>query len=241
MARIDRKEVKCLVDIVAFGVHPDDVELGVGGTLIKHSLQGYQTVICDLTEAELSSNGTVEHRRKEATMAGEILRVKERINLGLPDRGLKRSAEQIDLITQVIRKYRPSVILAPYWDDRHPDHVLCGQMVKEAVFDAKLVKKKLGNWAAHCVKHLYFYYINGFGKPDVIVDVSDVYEEKLKALRAYKSQFVKDMGEVVETPINDELFFERVRGKDMNFGHQAGVSYGEGLVRLTPLLVPTLI
>mgnify|MGYP001287656547 CR=1 FL=1 len=229
-----------MIDILAFGVHPDDVEIGIGGILIKHSLEGYKTVICDLTEAELSSNGTVEHRRKEASLAAKILRVKERINLGFPDRGLKLSPEQIDPITEVIRKYRPSVVLAPHWDDRHPDHVLCGQMVKEAVFNAKLVNKKIGNEKAHSVPHLYFYFINGIGKPDVIVDVSAVYEEKIKALQAYQSQFVREKGKV-DTPINDSLFFERVRGKDIYFGHQAGVNYGEGLVRITPLLVPTLI
>jgi len=229
-----------LVDILAFGVHPDDVEIGVGGILIKHGLEGYTTIVCDLTEAELSSNGTVAKRREEAALAAEILKVKERINLGLPDRGLTLSSEQIDMITEVIRKYRPSVVMAPYWDDRHPDHVTCGQMVKEAVFNAKLIHNKLGKHEAHHVKHLYFYFINGWQKPDVVVDISDVYEEKIKALQAYQSQFVKSEGEV-DTPINDSLFFERIRGRDMLFGHQVGVDYGEGLMRITPLLVPTLI
>lgn len=228
------------VDLLAFGAHPDDVEIGIGGTLIKHSLDGYTTAICDLTEAELSSNGTVERRKEEASAAGQILKVKERINLGFPDRGFSRSLELIDQITEVIRRYRPSVVFAPYWEDRHPDHVLCGQMVKEAVFDAKLVKKRVGKEKAHHVQHLYFYYINGFGKADVVVDVTDVYEEKIRALRAYHSQFVKS-SKGVETPINDPLFFDRVRGKDMNFGHQVGVRYGEGLVRVSPLLIPTLV
>lgn len=229
-----------MIDIVAFGAHPDDVEIGIGGILIKHHFEGYKTMICDLTEAELSSNGTVDQRRKEASRAGKILKVHERINLVFPDRGLRLCPEQIDPITEVIRMYRPSVVLAPHWDDRHPDHVLCGQMVKEAVFNAKLANKKIGQTRAHHVKHLYFYFINGWGQADVIVDVSDVYEEKLKALRAYQSQFIKEKGEV-DTPINDPLFFERIRGRDMHFGHQVGVKYGEGLVRPMPLLVPTLM
>ena len=90
------------VDLLAFGAHPDDVEIGIGGTLIKHSLDGYTTAICDLTEAELSSNGTVERRKEEASAAGQILKVKERINLGFPDRGFSRSLELIDQITEVI-------------------------------------------------------------------------------------------------------------------------------------------
>ncbi len=228
------------IDLLAFGAHPDDVEIGIGGTLLKHHLTGYTTAICDLTKGELSSNGTVDRRKEEAAEAGRILKVKKRINLGFPDRGLSRSPEQIDRITQVIRQYRPSVVLAPYWEDRHPDHVLCGQMVREAVFNAKLVNKKTGKEAAHRVNHLYFYYINGFGKVDVVVDVSDVYEEKVQALQAYQSQFIRT-DEEVATPINDSLFFDRIRGKDMNFGHLVGVQYGEGLVRISPLLVPSLI
>lgn len=241
MKNVHFKEVGLLcIDLLAFGAHPDDVEIGIGGTLIKHSLKGYTTVICDLTEAELSSNGTVERRREEAAVARRILKIKERINLGFPDRGLSHSPEQIDILTQVIRQYRPSIVFAPYWEDRHPDHVLCGQMVKEAVFNAKLANKKIGKEKAHHVEHLYFYYINGFGKADVIVDVSDVYDEKIKALKAYQSQFVKTSEEVA-TPINDLFFFDRIRGKDMNFGHLVGVKYGEGLVRITPMLVPILM
>src|SRR5690606_23509317 len=131
------------VDLLAFGAHPDDVEIGAGGILAKHAQAGRRTVICDLTEAELSSNGTVEIRREEARRAGEILGLASRINLGFPDRGLG-GREQIEAMARVIRRLRPRVVLAPYPKDRHPDHVAAGRMVKEAVFDAGIRKLDLG-------------------------------------------------------------------------------------------------
>lgn len=229
-----------VVDLLAFGAHPDDVEIGIGATLLKHRLQGYTTAICDLTEAELSSNGTVERRKIESEEAGSILKINKRLNLGLPDRGLTRSSEQIDQITEVIRTYRPTVVFAPFWEDRHPDHRQCGKMVREAVFNAKLVQKKTGTKEPHHVQRLYFYYINGYGKVDVVVDVSDIYEEKIKALKAYRSQFVRSQVDI-DTPINDPNFFDRIRGRDIQFGQLGGVAYGEGLVSLEPMVVSKLM
>lgn len=228
------------VDILAFGAHPDDVELGVGGILAKHHRAGNTIVICDLTEAELSSNGTVENRKKEAQAAGRILGVKERVNLKFPDRGLKFSDEQIDEITKVIRQYRPKMVLAPYSKDRHPDHIKCSQLVKEAVFNAGLVKKQIGDASAHRIKQLYYYLIHEIHPIDVVIDVSEVYNDKIKALQAYQSQFIKNNGEV-DTPLNDSYFFDRIRGRDLFFGYQIGCDYGEALICSTPIQLFTLL
>lgn len=223
------------VDILAFGAHPDDIEIGAGGIVAKHTENGYSVGFCHLTDAELSSNGTVELRKKEAKKAEEILGVAKSIYLGFPDRGLTGSKEQLLKMTQVIRKLRPRIVLAPYWKDRHPDHEKCSKMVKEAVFDAGIQKKETpGGEEAHRVEQVYYYFINHMGEADVIVDVSDVYELKKKALLAYHSQFSSGEGQV-KTPLNQPMYLAMIRGRDQLWGHEIGALYGEGLVSLHPV------
>jgi bacillithiol biosynthesis deacetylase BshB1 len=221
------------VAILAFGAHPDDVEIGAGGILAKHAKAGRRTVICDLTEAELSSNGTVENRRVEARRAGEILGLTDRINLGFPDRGLG-GRDQIEQMVRVIRRFRPRVVLAPYPKDRHPDHVAAGQMVKEAVFDAGIRKLDLGgDLPAHRVERLYYYFINDIDRPHLIVDISEVYEQKEAAILAYRSQFLRKEGEV-DTPLNRPQYLAMVRGRAQLWGQQIGTDYAEGLAADRP-------
>jgi N-acetylglucosamine malate deacetylase 1 len=223
------------VDILAFGAHPDDIEIGAGALVAKHTKNGYSVAFCHLTDAELSSNGTVELRKQEAKKAEEILGVEQSIYLGFPDRGLTGSKEQLLKMTQVIRKLRPRVVLAPYWKDRHPDHVQCSKMVKEAVFDAAIRKKETpGGEKAHRVEQVYYYFINHMGEADVIVDVSDVYELKKKALLAYRSQFSQGEGQV-ETPLNQPAYLAMIQGRDQLWGQQIGACYGEGLVSPHPV------
>jgi len=145
-----------ILDILVFGAHPDDAEIGMGGTIRKHVLAGLKVGICDLTLAEMSSNGTVETRRREADAASEALGIAYRSNLELPDRGLTPSREHIEAIVAEIRKCRPRIVFAPYWQDRHPDHIACSHLVQEAVFNAKL-RKYMPDLAAHSVEQCYFY------------------------------------------------------------------------------------
>jgi bacillithiol biosynthesis deacetylase BshB1 len=229
------------VDLLAFGAHPDDVEVGVGGIIAKHAGAGLKVAICNLTEAELSSNGNVELRRVEARKAAEILGVAEVLNLGFPDRGLKGTDEQITRIAQVIRLLRPKVVLAPYGEDRHPDHVAASRLVREAVFDAAIRKRQTpGGEAPHRVSHFYHYFINDVGQADVIVDVTDVYETKIKAILAYRSQFVREAGEV-ETPLNHPTYLAMIRGRDQLWGHQIGALYAEGLASPRPISLKWLV
>ncbi len=233
--RGDLKMQPAGIDLLAFGAHPDDVEIGAGGIMAKHAAKGFTVAICNLTEAELSSNGTVKRRREESKKAGEILGVSKRICLGFPDRGLTGTPEQILKIAQVIRKLKPKVVLAPYWEDRHPDHVACSRLVKEAVFDAGIrMKKTPGNEAPHRIKHLFHYFINDTGQADIIVDISDVYETKIKAVLAYESQFVRQEGEV-DTPLNSPTYLSMIRGRDQLWGHQIGALYGEALASPRPI------
>jgi bacillithiol biosynthesis deacetylase BshB1 len=225
------------LDMLIFGAHPDDAEIGMGGTVIKHAEAGWKVGICDLTLAEMSSNGDVETRQKEAAKAAEILGLTVRTTLRLPDRGLGLFREQIELITLEIRKFKPKVVFAPYWEDRHPDHVMCSKMVTEAVFNAKL-RKMLPDTESWQVQQFYYYYINDAGRPDLLVDVSGQYERKMDALRAYASQF-DDVGkgeDRVATPLTDG-YVERVAARDRLFGQLRAVQYAEGFAVKVPYMV----
>lgn len=223
------------LDILIFGAHPDDAEIGMGGTIVKHTLAGYRVGICDLTHAELSSNGTVETRKQEADAASQILGIAIRSNLGLPDRGLFMCMEQINAIVLEIRKHQPRIVFAPYWQDRHPDHVMCSQLVQEAVFNAKL-RRYIPQVEAVKVEQLFFYFVNDVYDADVMIDVTTSYESKSKALLAYKTQFFADEPDQVKTPIN-QGYLERVVARDRLLGQQHSVDFAEGFVSKLPLLL----
>jgi bacillithiol biosynthesis deacetylase BshB1 len=224
------------VDVLAFGAHADDVEIGMAGTIAKLTQDGKQIAICDLTEADLSSNGTVELRKEEARQAAEILGVGSRITLGFPDRGLLLREDYINNIADVIRTYKPEIVFAPYFDDRHPDHGNCARLVEEAVFSAGIRKYQTSKTnLPHRVKRLYFYMINGFHKPDFTVDITLYMEKKLASLRAYRSQF-EQTAESVETPLVNG-YIETVEARERMFGKQVGVEYAEGFKTKVPILL----
>ncbi|MGJ7920002.1 bacillithiol biosynthesis deacetylase BshB1 [Neobacillus sp. LXY-4] len=224
------------LDILAFGAHADDVEIGMGGTIAKFASQGKSIGICDLTKAELSSNGTVELREREAYHAAEILGVKVRKTLDLPDRGLFLNEENIKKVVEVIRMYKPKIIFAPFFEDRHPDHGNCARLVEEAAFSAGIRKyESTCTYPAHRPRSLYLYMINGFHNPDIVVDISLFIEKKKAALQAYKSQFVKDK-ETVDTPLVNG-YIEAVEARERLFGKEVGVQYAEGFKLRKPLLV----
>ncbi|MEX2460792.1 MAG: bacillithiol biosynthesis deacetylase BshB1 [Paenibacillaceae bacterium] len=222
------------LDLLIFGAHPDDAEIGMGGTIYKHAKAGYRIGICDLTYAEMSSNGTKESRKVEADAAGEILGLTIRTNLGLPDRGLFVCQEQIEAIVLEIRKYKPRLVFAPYWEDRHPDHIICSHLVQQAVFNAKL-RKYLPDSEANTVEQLYFYFINDVYDTDIMVDVSDAYLHKLAALRAYKTQFlsVSTEEDYVQTPIN-QGFLQALEARDRLLGQKRQIRFAEGFVSKLP-------
>ncbi|KGE17790.1 bacillithiol biosynthesis deacetylase BshB1 [Paenibacillus wynnii] len=221
------------LDILIFGAHADDAEIGMAGTIAKHTAAGFSVGLCDLTAAEMSSNGTVEKRKLEAQQAAEVLGVKVRTNLGLPDRGLFITEEHLAAVTSEIRKYSPDLVFAPYWEDRHPDHIACSKLVEEAVFNAKL-RKYLPDMPAVSAPQLYFYFINDLGRTDLIVDVTEHYVDKEKALSCYRSQFQKTPGEdFVSTPLNDG-YIERVRSRDMLLGQRRLIPYAEGFATKVP-------
>ncbi|MBM7692623.1 bacillithiol biosynthesis deacetylase BshB1 [Peribacillus deserti] len=227
-------------DILAFGAHADDIEIGMGGTAAKLASIGKKVVFCDLTHAELSSNGTVELRQKEAAEAAGILGVQQRITLDLPDRGLYVTRENIDKVISVIRRFRPKTVFAPYFEDRHPDHGNCARLVEEACFSAG-IKKYIdpSDGQPHRAGSVYFYMINGFHKPAFTVDVSDTIELKLRSLRAYQSQFNKTEGSF-DTPLVNG-YIETVEARERLLGKESGSAFAEGFFSQKPILLPAAL
>jgi N-acetylglucosamine malate deacetylase 1 len=223
-----------MLDILAFGAHPDDVEIGMAGTLVKYVKKGAKVGICDLTLAELSSNGNVEIRQKEAKKAGELLGLAVRENLELPDRGLYMKEEYIAAIVRMIRMYKPKVVFAPYYEDRHPDHANCANLVREALFSAG-VRKFQPDQEAHRVQSFHYYMINGFHHPSFIIDITKEIEVKTATLRAYESQFTAGVNGV-ETPLTTG-YVDTVIARDKLFGKEVNVMYGEGFITDKPLLI----
>jgi bacillithiol biosynthesis deacetylase BshB1 len=224
------------VDILAIGAHPDDVEIGMAGTIVKYSKLGYKIAICDLTEAELSSNGNTELRRLEAQKADKAMGVIKRFNLSLPDRHLFLKEEYIKQIVDVIRLTKPTAIFAPFEVDRHPDHGNCSRLVEEAVFSAGVKKFQTDlNLNAHKVDKFYHYMINGFHKPSFYIDITDSIDGKIAALNAYESQFTPgENGEI--TPLTND-YVNSVVSREKLFGKEVGVSYAEGFISKRPILL----
>ncbi|KMY44187.1 deacetylase [Bacillus sp. FJAT-27916] len=224
------------IDLLCFGAHSDDVELGMGGTLAKYTQQGKTAVICDLTEAELSSNGTPENRKKEAQAAAEVLGVKERINLNMGDRNLFITPDNIAKVAAVIRRYQPELIFAPYHIDRHPDHGRVSQLVFEAVFSAGIRKyTDQDGQESHKPTAVYEYMINSFHKPDFCVDISSSFDKKIEALKCYRSQFERSRDGVI-TPLT-EGYLEAIEGRERAYGRDAGVLFAEGFKTTKPLIL----
>ena len=222
------------VDILAIGAHPDDVEIGMGGTIAKHTGLGYSVGILDLTQGELGANGTPQERMEEGNKAKEILGCHFRYNFKLPDGGLVHNKDNVSLLVELIRCCKPRLVFAPYYLDKHPDHVACGKLTEESIF-MSTVNKFLPHKNTHRVQQLLFYAVNPQVPPSLIVDISDYYEIKKRAVLAHKSQFLK--GELsVETEINKwNGFPDKLALRDRYLGMQINADYGEGFVVNFPL------
>lgn len=222
------------VDLLAFGPHPDDLEIGLGGTLAKHAALGHTVGLCDLTRGEMSSNGTPETRAKEAEAARAVLGAAWRENLALPDRAIGRSPDHITKVVELIRRTRPRAIAIPYWQDRHPDHQAAAALLRDAVFDAKLKKYSAAGepWHPEWVCH---YFINDAGPVSFVVDVSEHYETKRRALACYESQFARAT-DSAPTRLNSPSFSQLIESRDTHFGALAGVRFAEGIVVTEPVV-----
>jgi bacillithiol biosynthesis deacetylase BshB1 len=214
------------VDVIAIGAHPDDVELGCGGTLFKLKKLKYKTAIIDLTEGELGSRGTVDQRQAESAESSKILGLSFRKNLKLPDGQISASVENRNRLIELIRRTKPKLLLAPYHEDRHPDHVHASQLVTEAWFYTG-VKKVLPEIPPHRPYRILYYMSKYEFKPSFVVDVTEEFETKFKALVSYKSQFFNPEWPQEQTFISSKWFMDSVEFRARHYGWMAGVKYGE--------------
>ena len=215
-----------IIDVLAFSPHPDDAEMGCGGLLLKMKDKGYSTGIVDLTEAELSTNGDPETRKKETGAATELLRLDYRNNLYLEDSYIKNDRESQVKIINVLRETRPSIVLYPYCVARHPDHENSHKLVKDSVFISGLVKFETGS-PAHRPVVSACYMLEYQFKPSFIVDITDYYNTKMEACRAYKSQFYSKYSNSKKTFINTRFFQELIESRDKCYGLKIRTEYGE--------------
>jgi N-acetylglucosamine malate deacetylase 1 len=222
------------IDLLAFGPHPDDLEIGLGGTLAKHAALGHSVGLCDLTRGEMASNGTPEERVKEAERACKVLGAAWRENLALPDRAIGATPDHIRRVVELIRRVRPRAVAIPHWQDRHPDHEAAARVLREAVFNAKLRRYDAGGdpWQPEWVCH---YFINDAGPASFVVDVSDYYEKKRQALACYESQFAAAPSHV-QTRLNSASFGQLIESRDSQFGALAGVRFAEGVFVNEPVV-----
>jgi len=227
------------VDLLCFGPHPDDIELGLGATAALHAARGQRVGLCDLTAGEMGSNGTVEERLVEAEAARVVLGAAWRVNLRWPDRGIGASATHVRDAASLVRQARPRVVAIPYWSDRHPDHVSASRVLTEAVFNAGLRRYDADGeaWKPEWVCH---YFINDAVAPSFVIDVSDTYETKRRALACYRSQFRPSGAGAVPTRLTEESFSRLIESRDAQFGAQIGVAHAEGFVVREPVARPHL-
>ena len=229
-------------DLLVFGPHPDDLEIGAGGIVARHAALGQRVGLCDLTAGEMGSNGSVEERLKESEAARVALGAAWRENLHWPDRGIGKNPVHLEQAVAFIRRHQPRVIAAPYWTDRHPDHGAASAIVTEAAFNAGLRRFQAPGVDAEPwkVDWICYYFINDSVTPSFLIDVTDHYERKRQALDCHSSQFQRNPGGV-GTRLNTPLFRQLVESRDAQFGALAGVTWAEGIVVREPILRPTLM
>jgi N-acetylglucosamine malate deacetylase 1 len=223
------------IDLLAFGVHPDDVELGCAGVLFSEKKNGKTTAIIDLTQGELGTRGTIATRFEEAATAAKILQVDVRENLKMADGFFKNDeAHQLQIIT-ALRRYQPEIIICNAPEDRHPDHGRSASLVNDAAFLSGLLKIETivdgivqKPWRP---KYVFQYIQDRYLKPDFVVDISASFEQKMESVRAYKTQFYdpqSDDGN--QTYISTPAFLDSIVARAAMFGKMIGVQYGEGFI-----------
>jgi bacillithiol biosynthesis deacetylase BshB1 len=228
------------VDLLVFGPHPDDIEIGLGATIARHVALGFHVGLCDLTAGEMGSNGTVDQRLAEAEAARAVLGAAWRVNLRWPDRAIGSRPGDIREAASLIRRATPSVVAVPYWSDRHPDHVAASRVLTEAVFNSGL-RRFDADGDAWKPDWSCCYFINDSAPPSFVVDVSDHYDTKRRALACYVSQFQPSDTSSVPTRLTSPRFRQLVESRDAQFGALAGVAFAEGLVVREPIVRPHLM
>jgi len=220
------------IDILAIGVHPDDVELGCSGTIAKHVALGKKVGILDLTLGELGTRGNAELRTKEAMTSAEILGVSLRTQLNCKDAFFVNDEVHLKQIIEIIRKHQPEIVLCNAINDRHPDHGKAAKLVSDACFYSGLIKIETShngkNQEAWRPKAVYHYIQDYYIHPDFVIDITNFIDDKHKSIMAFASQFYNPNSQEPETPISSKNFLENLNSKMTIWGRAIGVRYAEG-------------
>ena len=228
------------VDILFFGAHPDDVELSCGATVAKSVKDGLRVGIVDLTRGEMGTRGTPQTRKRESQNAAKVLGAAFRRQLDFQDGNLQTGRAQELEIIELLRTYRPQLVVAPYPDDRHPDHTRTGRIVTEAWFYAGLRALETG-LAAHRPQAVLYYLQNYMIPPSFVVDVTAHWKTKMRSVAAYKSQFHDPQSKEPQTFISDPKFLEMIDARGKHFGALINVQYGEAFVTKQPPKIDDMI
>jgi len=232
----------CAVDILAFGAHPDDVELSCSGTLLLARERGYRTAIVDFTRGEMASRGTAEERDAEAAQATQILGLTARRNLNLGDGRLMDTLENRDRVAAEIRRYKPRLILSPAPGDRHPDHDAAGKLIQAAAFYARMKNRVLCDEEsgmpldAHSPGLVLIYPMHELERPTLVVDVSPYHATKLDIVRTYRSQFLNPMPDDYQF-IGASDYLHMIEARGAYYGAMIQASYGEPFISRSPLKI----
>lgn len=233
------------LDVLALAAHPDDVEISASGIMIKHKAEGYATGIVDLTAGELGTRGTAEIRALESAKASEIMKLDIRENLCMRDGFFEITEENLLKIVQVIRKYRPEVLLVNAPSDRHPDHGRAHEMQIRASFLSGLSKIQTMEegetqrpWRP---KTTYAYIQDHYHEPSLIMDVSPYWDDRMKALMAFSSQFYDPDSKEPQTPISTPDFLHFIEGRAKQLGRIINAKFAEGLIAVRPIGAKNLL
>lgn len=222
------------LDILAFGVHPDDVELGCSGTIMAALAEGKKVGVVDLTRGELGTRGNAETRKQEAATAAAIMGIQVRENIGMADGFFQNDEKHQRMVIEVIRKYRPEIILANAPEDRHPDHGRSAKLVSDAAFLAGLrkIETTVDGQVQEAWRPTYvFHYIQDrFIQPSFVVDITAYMDKKIESVLAYTTQFNSTGGNEPQTYISTPQFLETVKARAMMLGKRIGVGYAEGYI-----------
>ncbi|GAL85414.1 hypothetical protein CHU_1776 [Sporocytophaga myxococcoides] len=213
--------------MLVLSAHPDDAELACSGTIISHIEMGKKVGLVDLTRGQLGTRGTPEIREMEAEAAASILGLAARENLGFEDGFFVEDKDHIIAIVKAIRKYQPEIIITNALHDRHPDHGRASDLVSRASFLSGLIKIETGQKAWR-PRNVYHYIQDRYIKPDLIVDVTPYWDQKIKTIKAFRSQFFNPDSEEPGTYISSPEFLLFIEARALELGHSIGVKYGEG-------------
>ena len=219
------------LDVLVFAAHPDDAELAMGGTIARFANDGFGVGIVDLTRGEMGTRGNADSRQKEALEAAKILKTSIRENLLLPDGDIEISNDNIRKVVMLMRKYKPKIVFAPYFSDRHPDHINASKLIKRAMFVSGL--EKITTSESEIAQRAYrpaklFYYMQTYTfEPSFIVDISNFFETKMKSVWAYSTQFHNPESNEPETFISSPEFIDYIDARAKYYGFQIGKKFGE--------------